>query len=144
MGAFVLVRPETPLVLLAMLALSTSASFVVARATRSSADESRFRRGLALVALGGGCFVLLLALRRFVFGAYFPNSALAKTAAFALVEGASYVAKGASMSGLGFVLAAAAGAALVARELWFRRLASGATLVLGLALANLSFALASG
>jgi hypothetical protein len=142
--AFASVRPETPIVLLCMLALAALVEGVGWWRGRSGAGKQPTRRALEVLALALVVTLVIAGCRKLSFGTWVPNPAAMKSGGFGLSAGAEYLWKGLSLGNLWFALAALAGAVLLSVALAQRRFPPEATLVLGFGIAYVAFVSASG
>jgi hypothetical protein len=141
---FVLARPETPIELVSALLLGV-AWLVFRRATDSGdASRSAMRRGLMLLAAALVLVVGVALLRLHFFGLVVPNPAFAKSGAFALRSGASYLLKGFVLGGPAFVALGVFGTLVVLGAVRGRRVSTGAVLLVGWGWSAAAFVVASG
>lgn len=149
-AGFVLARPETPLVLLCALSFGALALWVrLAKDGRVSKDggaaaRARMRRGLLLLASALALVLVIGLLRLHFFGLVVPNPAAAKSGAFALTRGASYLWAGVLLGGPAFALLALGGSLAVLWLLLTRSVPTATTLLLGWGIAALAFVVGSG
>jgi hypothetical protein len=144
MLAFVLVRPETPLVLLCTLG-GTAAFYAYLllvrgdRAARPRLLATLVRSGVAL-----GLVLLVAGGRYVVFHALVPNSAAAKVGGFELSKGADYLYKTLGKTNYLLAIAGVLGAALCLREALTSKTSSRGPLLVAWTLATASFVVSSG
>lgn len=144
MLAFVLVRPETPLVLLCTLG-GTAAFYAYLVFVRRDTDaHARLLAALVRCAVALGLVLLVTAGRYVVFHAFVPNSAAAKVGGFELSAGATYLYKAFGKTGYLLAFAGVIGAALCVRDALRAKTSSRGPLLVAWTLATASFVVLSG
>jgi hypothetical protein len=141
---FALARPETPLELLAASGLLALSASLAAFRSASAAVRSRRTRALLVLAAVIAGVALIAGVRYLVFGLFVPNPAAAKSSAMSLGRGASYLVQGLTLANVALPLVAAAGAAVVVRDVFQRRAPASAVFILGLGFASVGFVIGSG
>jgi hypothetical protein len=142
--AFALVRPETPIVLLCMLALAAVVEGFDWWRGRAGAGKQPTRRALEAFALALVVTLVIAGCRKLAFGTWVPNPAAIKSGGFDLSAGSEYLWKGLSLGNVWFALAALVGVVWLAVSLTRGRVPAEATLVLGFGLAYVAFVSGSG
>jgi hypothetical protein len=144
MLAFVLVRPETPLVLLCTLG-GTAAFYAYLALVRRDLDaRARLLATLVRFGVALGLVLLVAAGRYAVFHAFVPNSAAAKVGGFELSAGATYLYKTFGKTSYLLAVAGVLGAALCLREALATKTSSRGPLLVAWTLAMASFVVSSG
>jgi hypothetical protein len=143
-ATFVLARPEAPIEIVCMLALGV-AVFVRGFSNRGTEQErQKIRRVLVLLSAAVTLVLVVALVRWLAFGMVAPNPALAKSGAFALADGASYLWKGIVLGGPAFALVALLGTFCVAAGFWSGRVATPSILVFGWGISAVAFVVGSG
>ena len=141
---FVLARPETPIELICMLVLCVAFFVRGFSKNASEADRQKARRALVLLAATVALVLAVALFRWLAFGMVAPNPALAKSGAFALAHGASYLWKGIVLGGPALALVALCGAFWVLSGYRSGRAATPSILLLGWGASAVAFVVASG
>jgi hypothetical protein len=142
--ACVLVRPETPLLLLASMVGLLGVRAFQRRFGSVDAPEGDLRKLLMWTVLLAAMVALTMGFRRVVFGGLFPNPALSKTIAFDLGKGFEYLLRSVEMMGIGFGALIVAGVVYILALAPFGRIHTVAILAGLFSLMQIGFVCQSG
>lgn len=144
MLAFAFARPETPIELVCLCAVLASAAWIEVRRGEGVELRRRAWRSSVLLAVAVGLTLSLFGIRYLAFGTVVPHPAVAKSGAFELGRGVSYLETGFFLSNLVLPIAALIGAVLLLIEIFSGRASTRLVLVLGWGLSAIAFVAGSG